>query len=139
MGVYEVRNDDIMFAVGIRKCWRLLIKWVGEWVGSKRSNKYWHNTWMVPNMVSVCNAVHCDGWDVKLIKILNMKKIYIYVYSSLPLWSTSSVNEVEKFDCWTPSIRIRVSRTNGHRWKRQFFYWISQCFKYCNNGVVIPC
>ena len=59
--------------------------------------------------------------------------------SSLPIWSTSSVNEVKNFDCWTPSIRIRVSWANSYRWKRQFFYWIGQCLKYCNNGAAIPC
>ena len=61
------------------------------------------------------------------------------VNSSLPVWSTSSVQVVEKFDCWTPSIRIWVSRTNSHRWKGQFFYGISQCLEYCNNWAVIPC
>ena len=61
------------------------------------------------------------------------------IFSSLPIWSASSVNEVKKFDCWTPSIRIRVSRTNSYRWKRQFFYWISQCLEGCNNRVIIPC
>ena len=59
--------------------------------------------------------------------------------SSLPIWSASSVNEVKKFDCWTPSIRIRVSGANSYRWKRQFFNWIGQCLKYCNNGAAIPC
>ena len=61
------------------------------------------------------------------------------VHSSLPVWSTSSVQVVKKFDCWTPSIRIWVSRTNSHCWKRQFFYGISQCLEYCNNWAVIPC
>jgi hypothetical protein len=61
------------------------------------------------------------------------------IKSSLPIWSTSSIQEVKKFDCWTPSIRIRVSWTDSHRWKGQFFYGISQCLEYCNNGAVIPC
>ena len=61
------------------------------------------------------------------------------VNSSLPVWSTSSVQVVEKFDCWTPSIRIWVFRTNSHRWKGQFFNGISQCLEYCNNWAVVPC
>ena len=72
-----------------------------------------------------------------LIDRINWSKTNIK--SSLPIWSTSSIQEVKKFDCWTPSIRIRVSWTDSHCWKGQFFYGISQCLEYCNNGAVIPC
>ena len=61
------------------------------------------------------------------------------INSSLPVWSTSSVQVIEKFDCWSPSIRIWISRANSHSWKGQFFYGVSQCLEYCNNWAVVPC
>jgi hypothetical protein len=47
------RKKSINRWVGMRKWWRLLIRWVGQ----KRSKSWWRNTWMVPNVSETQGAV----------------------------------------------------------------------------------